>query len=141
MPTVHTAGADPRQPTAAPRPQPVPAPPRVAGWYWLVAALGWVALGLAVDLGNAWVVGAATLVFGAANAPVARRALDGWYRSAGQRARGHLPTALYGHLVAGGLLTILLGVGAAALGAPAPVTLASLVVAVLLLVGGPRVTV
>ncbi len=52
-----------------------------------------------------------------------------------------LPTALYGHLVAGGLLTILLGVGAAALGAPAPVTLASLVVAVLLLVGGPRVTV
>src|SRR5690348_14784160 len=50
-------------------------------WYWWGLALGWVALGFVIDLKHAWLIAAATFLFGAVHASVAARAASGRRRT------------------------------------------------------------
>jgi FtsH-binding integral membrane protein len=111
-------------------------------WYWWGLALGWVALGFVVDLGIAWATAAATLTFGAVHASVVQRVASGRHRTGRLSVRAdvvspHLPAAVIAFVVGLGGVTILLGVLFSADGAGHPVTIASLVVAVALVCGGP----
>jgi hypothetical protein len=112
-------------------------------WYWWGVALGWIALGAITDLGHPWRSAAATLVYGAGHASVAARVLDGRHGSRNLQVRrdvaGHeLPKLVIGMLVVLAGLTIALSLAAQADGAEHPVTIASVVVAVIVLLGGPR---
>lgn len=111
-------------------------------WYWAGLATGWVALGLASDLGNAWLIGSATLLFGAVHAAVGQRVLSGRRRSSRVTVRpgvviDHLSTLLLGCLVVLGAVTTGLGFLADADGAEHAATMASIVPAVAILCGGP----
>ncbi len=112
-------------------------------WYWWGLALGWVALGIVTDLGSAWLTVTATLAFGATHSAVAQQV------SAGRRRTGHLSVRAdvvgrHAQLLVFAGLVLLAGVtvgGALAVsadGARHPVTIASIVVALLILAGGPR---
>lgn len=116
----------------------------VPHWYWLFLALGWVALGLVTVAGMPWLSVVATVAFGAVHSAIAARTIDGRHGSsqlsvhadvAGRRVRGLVISFLLA-LVA---VTIGIALVADALGAPQPALIASIVVAVLVLVGGPRV--
>lgn len=112
-------------------------------WYWWGLALGWVALGVIADSGIAWLTALGTLAFGAVHAAVAPRAASGRHRTGMLSVRGELAPARAAALViatvaALGLLTVLAGFALAADGARDPATIASLFVATLILLGGPR---
>lgn len=109
---------------------------RTTGPYWWGLALGWMALGVVIDLGNAWATAAATLVFGATTAALTP-SVFATPRSTGGHGTGIL-ARVYACLLALAGVTILLGVLAAADGAGHPVTMASVAVAVALVAGGPR---
>jgi hypothetical protein len=111
-------------------------------WYWWGVALGWVGLGLVTELGNAWVSLAATVGFGAVHAAVSHRILSGRHRSPQLSVRAdvvsrHIPALVIGFLVTMVVLTVAVALVADALGASHPVTIASVVVAIAVLVGGP----
>lgn len=111
-------------------------------WYWWGLAAGWVLLGVASDEGSAWVVGGATLVFGAVHAAVAQRLFSGRRKSSRLTVRAgvvdhRLPLVLFGCLVALGAITVGLGFAADADGARHASTFASLVPAVAIVCGGP----
>jgi hypothetical protein len=111
-------------------------------WYWWGVAVGWLAVGVATDLGNPWVSGAATLVFGAAHAAVAQHVLSGRHRSRQLSVRRdvvsrHVPALVIASLVCLALLTTVLAIAFDADGADHPVTIASLFAAVVVLCGGP----
>jgi hypothetical protein len=111
-------------------------------WYWWGTAMGWVALGFVVDLDIAWATAVATLAFGAVHAAVVQRVASGRRRTARLSVRAdvvspYLPAAVIAFVLALGGLTVLLGVLFSADGAEHPVTIASLVVAVALVGGGP----
>jgi hypothetical protein len=113
-------------------------------WYWWGLALGWVGLGIVTDLRNPWITGGATLVFGAVHSSVSQRVLSGRRRTAQLSVRAEVagrraPVLVFGGLVGLALVTIAGAVAASADGARHPVTIASVVVAVLILLGGPRV--
>jgi hypothetical protein len=115
---------------------------RVPVAYWWGVALGWVAIGLITDTGNAVVSSVATLVFGAVHASVAPRVLDGRHGSRRLSVRAdvagrRLAAILLGCLVLLGVVTVALALAAQADGARHPVTIASVVVAVTILGGGP----
>lgn len=115
----------------------------VPAWYWWGLALGWVGLGLITDLGPAWLGALATLAFGAAHASVAPRVVSGRHASRDLSVRADVAGPHVARLVIGGLLvlaglTVALSLLAMADGARHPVTAASLVVAVILVLGGPR---
>lgn len=115
-------------------------------WYWWGVALGWVALGLVTDLGVAWLTAAATLLFGAVHASVSQRVLSGRHRSPQLSVRAdvvsrHVPAVMIAFLLGLAGLTVALAVAADADGARHPVTMASIVVAVAVLCGGPRLMV
>jgi hypothetical protein len=112
-------------------------------WYWWGLALGWILLGFATDLRHPWLTASATLVFGAVHASVSHVVLGGRRRTtqlsvhpdvAGRRT----PLLVLLGLVGLGVLTIIVAVAATADHARHPVTMASIVVAVLILLGGPR---
>jgi hypothetical protein len=112
-------------------------------WYWGGLAGCWIVLGLLADLGApAWAV-TATVVFGAAHSAAFGRLLAGRRRKgvevraevAGRRAEVLVVGFLLG-LVA---LTLALAFALGAAGEEHPVTWASVVVAVLILLGGPQV--
>ena len=112
-------------------------------WYWWGVALGWVALGIVTDLGHPWATLAATFVFGAVHSSVAQHVFSGRHRSRQLSVHRDLvsrrvPMLMFGYLVALAAVTVGLGFLAAAVGAGHPVTLASVVVAVAILCGGPR---
>ncbi len=112
-------------------------------WYWWGLALGWIALGLITDLKHAWVTAAATLVFGAAQAAVASRVASGRHRTQRVSVRaevaGHQTALLvFAGLVALACLTIAGSLAVSADGARHPVTIASTFVAVMIVLGGPR---
>jgi hypothetical protein len=114
----------------------------VPPWYWLALAAGWVALGVISDFAPAWVVIAATLLFGAAHATVAPRVLSGRRASSQLSVRGELvdrriPILIIGLLVVMVAVTVVLALLLHADGARHPATWASVVVAALLLVEGP----
>jgi hypothetical protein len=112
-------------------------------WYWWGLALGWIALGYITDLDHPWVTSAATLAFGAVHASVAPRVIDGRHRTDRLSVRRdvagrHLPRLVIGALLALALVTIAGALAANADGAGHPVTIASVLVAVMIVLGGPQ---
>jgi hypothetical protein len=112
-------------------------------WYWWGLALGWIALGYVTDLGHPWVTSAATLAFGTVHASIAPRVIHGRHGSdrlsvrrdvAGRR----LPRLVIGGLVGLAAVTIAGAIAAQADGAGHPVTIASVLVAVIIVLGGPQ---
>jgi hypothetical protein len=104
---------------------------------------GWIALGVITDLKHAWLRAAATLAFGAVHSAVAPRVIDGRHGDerlsvgrdvVGRRVAGLVLAGLVG--LAG--VTVAASVAATADGARHPVTEAGLFVAVILVLGGPR---
>jgi hypothetical protein len=59
----------------------------IPAWYWWGLALGWIALGVIADVGPDWLSGVATVLFGAAHASVAPRAINGRRGSRGLSVR------------------------------------------------------
>jgi hypothetical protein len=112
-------------------------------WYWWGVALGWVALGVITDFGHPLATAAATLAFGAVHAAVSHRVLSGRHRTPSLSVRAdlvsrHIPALVLGFLVALAAVTVALAVLADADGARHPVTIASVVVAVAVVCGGPN---
>ncbi|MGZ4296840.1 MAG: hypothetical protein ACXVE4_06725 [Solirubrobacteraceae bacterium] len=112
-------------------------------WYWFGLALGWIVLGAITDLSHPWLTAAATLVFGAVHSTVAPRVVDGRHRSHRVSVRreltGHQTARLVlGGVVALGFLTVGGSLALHADGARHPVTITSLFVAVIIVLGGPQ---
>ncbi|MFZ1995462.1 MAG: hypothetical protein WAU75_15225 [Solirubrobacteraceae bacterium] len=112
-------------------------------WYWFGLALGWIALGFITDLKHAWLTTAATLLFGAVHSTVAPRVVDGRHRSHQVSVSRELSGKQTARLVLGGvvacaLLTIAGAVAVNADGANHPVTITSIFVAVIIVLGGPQ---
>ena len=115
-------------------------------WYWWGLALGWVALGVITDLKHSWLTAAATLVFGAVHSTVAPHVVDGRHGNEHLRVGRDVVGQQVSRLVLAGLVglagvTIAASVAAGADGARHPVTMASVLVAVILMLGGPRLLV
>jgi hypothetical protein len=111
-------------------------------WYWWGLALGWIALGVMADVGPAWLSSVATFAFGTAHASVAPRVISGRHASRNLSvhpaiAPTHLARTVIGSLVALGAVTVGVALLARADGADHPVTMASVLVAVIILLGGP----
>jgi hypothetical protein len=114
----------------------------VPWWYWWGLALGWIALGVIADVGPDWLTTVATVVFGAAHASVAPRVISGRHASSDLSVRAalappHLARIVIGALIALGALTVGLALLARADGAGHPVTIASVIVALIIVLGGP----
>jgi 4-hydroxybenzoate polyprenyltransferase len=112
-------------------------------WYWWGLALGWIALGVVTDLKNTWATAAATLVFGAVHASVAARAASGRRKTQRVSVRAELVGRDTARIVVGivaalGCLTVGLALAAHADGARHPVTIASLFIATIIVLGRPQ---
>jgi hypothetical protein len=112
-------------------------------WYWWGLALGWIALGYITDLKHPWVTAAATLVFGAVHSAVAPRVASGRHKTSQLSVRAELAGRQTARLVIGSVaalavVTIAGALAASADGARHPVTIASIFVAVMIVLGGPR---
>jgi hypothetical protein len=115
----------------------------VPAWYWSGLAYGWVGLGLVNVAGIPWLSFVATVAFGALHAAIAGRVIDGRHgsRRLGVRAdlvTRHVRALVTGFLVALIAVTVALALVADALGARQPVLISSIVVAFIVLIGGPR---
>jgi hypothetical protein len=112
-------------------------------WYWWGLALGWIGLGFVTDLKHPWITAAATLLFGAVHSAVAPRVASGRHRTPHVSVRADVAgrhTARLVILAVAGLavVTVAGALAASADGAGHPVTMASVLVAVIILLGGPR---
>ncbi len=112
-------------------------------WYLWGLALGWIALGLLTDLAAAWVSAVATYLFGAVHASVAPRVMSGRRRSRSLSVRAdvappHLARLVIAALLALAGVTVAVSLAVAADGARHPTTIASVFVALLIVLGGPR---
>ena len=112
-------------------------------WYWWGIALGWLALGVIADLQHPWLTSAATLLFGAVHASIAPRVVNGRHRTNQLSVRRdlvgrHTTTVVLGGLIALALLDAAIAILLDADGAGHPATLASVFIAVVILLGGPR---
>ena len=115
----------------------------VPTWYCWGLAIGWIVLGFIADLHIPWLTTVATLIFGAVHASVAPRVAGGRRRSSNLSVRAsvagrHTFRLVIGSLLLLGALTVALALAARADGAEHPVTAASIVVAVIIVLGGPR---
>jgi hypothetical protein len=113
-------------------------------WYWIGLASGWVGLGVVTDFDRPMVTLIATLAFGAIHAAVYQQVAGGRRRTAGASIRADVagrrtPVIIGLCLIGLAMLTIAAAVAASADGAQHPVTSASILVAILILLGGPRV--
>jgi hypothetical protein len=113
------------------------------GWYWWGLALGWIAVGVVADTGVAWLTAAATLIFGAVHANVVPRVASGRHRTQQLSVKAELAgrrTAMVVVLAVAALGLVTVGAGFAlhADGARHPSIIASIFVAVVILLGGPR---
>jgi hypothetical protein len=111
-------------------------------WYWGSVGLGWIALGAVTDLHNPWATTGGTLLFGAAHASIAWRVLDGRHGSSQLSVRanlvsGHVPFYVLGGLIALAAVTALVATLLTTHHVGHPVTIASVFVAVIVIVGGP----
>jgi hypothetical protein len=112
-------------------------------WYWWGLAAAWVVLGILSDVADPWITLAATLVFGAAHSAVAQRLLAGTHRrpdvtvSRGVAGR-RVALLMIGWLLFLVAVTVVVALLVDADGAQHPATIASVFVAVLILLGGPR---
>ena len=112
-------------------------------WYWLGLAAGWIGLGLIADLGPAWLIVTATLVFGATHAAVAQNVLSGRRRSAALSVRAelagaHIPALVIGFLIGLVALTVAAALLIDADGADHPATIAGVMAAIAVALGGPE---
>ncbi len=112
-------------------------------WYWWGLALGWIGLGVIADLKHPWLTAAATLVFGAVHSAVAPRVASGRHRTNRVSVRADVVGRRTAELVVGSVaalavVTVAAAQAASADGAGHPVTMASVLVAVIILLGGPR---
>jgi hypothetical protein len=113
-------------------------------WYWWGLAACWVVLGVLNDVANAWVIAVATVTFGAVHSAVSQRLLAGRRRTSGVRVRADVagrraPMIVFGFLIVLAGVTVAAGFAAYADGAEHPATMASVLVAAMILLGGPRV--
>jgi len=114
-------------------------------WYWWGLAGCWVGLGVLADLQPAWwVVVGATLVVGAVHSFVFQRLLAGRRQSGDLKVRAdvagrHAEARVIGFLLLLVALTVAVAVLLSADGAGHPSIWASVFVAVVILLGGPRV--
>ncbi len=110
-------------------------------WYWWALAVGWVALGWVADLGRPWLTAGATLGFGALHSIAWQRVLGGRHRTNRLSVRAEV-LGRRAPLVVLGALVVLTGVTAAAAialdadGARHPTTIASVIVATMIVLGG-----
>jgi hypothetical protein len=114
----------------------------VPSWYWFSLAAGWIGLGVLADFAPAWVTIAGTVAFGAVHSAVAPRVLSGRHASPYLSVHSDLvsrrvPALVIGFLVLMTAVTIALALIANADGARHAAILASVVVAALVLLGGP----
>jgi hypothetical protein len=112
-------------------------------WYWWGLAAAWVGLGVASDVANPWVTSAAMLTFGAVHSFVSTWVLAGRQRTSDVRVRAEVagrraPALIFGFLVGLGAVTVAVALLAYADGAGHPATMASVFVAVAILLGGHR---
>jgi hypothetical protein len=115
----------------------------VPAWYWWGLALGWVGLGLVTVAAIPWLSVVATVGFGALHSAVATRVIDGRHGSRQLTVRAdvvsrHVRALVIGFLMALIVVTVGIALVADAVGAPQPVLIASITVAVAVLIGGPR---
>lgn len=111
-------------------------------WYWWGLAAGWIGLGILADLDHPWLTLAVTLCFGAAHAWVASHVLSGRHRSQQLSVRAdvvdpHIPALVIGFLLLMVAATVVLALVADADGARHPSIMASVVVAIAVVLGGP----
>jgi hypothetical protein len=110
-------------------------------WYWWALAGGWIGLGVIADVGPPWLSVVATFVFSAAHATAFGRVAGG--RKSDQlmvsaATAGRTGTlAVLGCLIALGVLTVAAAVLVSADGANHPATIASVPVAIVIVLGGP----
>ena len=112
-------------------------------WYWWGLAACWIGLGVAADVANAWVTLAAMVTFGAVHSYVSWRLLAGRQRTSDLKVRADVagrraPALIFGFLVGLGAVTVAAALLAYADGAGHPATMASVLVAIAILLGGPR---
>jgi hypothetical protein len=112
-------------------------------WYWWGLAASWIGLGVASDIAGPWVTLAATLTFGAVHSYVASRLLAGRQRTSDVKVRADVagrrtPVLIFCFLVGLGAVTVAAALLAYADDAGHPATMASVLVAVAILLGGPR---
>ena len=112
-------------------------------WYWWGLAVGWIGLGYLNDLGDPWVSGIATFAFGTVHASVAPRVISGRRRSrslsvSADVAPPHLARIVIGGLIALAGVTVAAALALEADGADHPVTIAGVFVALMIVLGGPR---
>jgi hypothetical protein len=115
----------------------------VPQWYWSGLAGGWIVLGVLADYGPAWATVAGTVAFGAVHAAIAPRILSGRHASPDVSVRSdvvsrRIPALVLGFLVLMTIATVALALIANADGARHAAILASVVVAALVVLGGPR---
>ena len=113
-------------------------------WYWWGLAACWIVLGVLNDVANVWVVAVATVTFGAVHSTVSQRLLAGRQSTTGVKVRADVagrraPVIVFGFLIGLAGVTVAAGFAAYADGAEHPATMASALVAVMILLGGPRV--
>ncbi len=113
-------------------------------WYWIGLACGWIALGAVTDLERPLATFVATLGFGAVHSSVYHLVAGGRRRTAGASIRSDVagrntPLIIGLCLVALAVVTVVGAWAASADGARHPVTTVSCFVAVLIVLGGPRV--
>ena len=112
-------------------------------WYWWGLAACWIGLGVAADIADPWVWSSATFAFAAGHSYVSSRLLAGRQRTRDVKVRADVtgrraPALVIGFLVLLGALTVAAALLARADGARHPATMASVLVAVSILLGGPR---
>jgi hypothetical protein len=114
----------------------------VPAWYWVSMATGWVVLGLLATWAPAWAAAAGTLVFGTVHAAIAPGVVAGRRGSGQLSVRRDVVGRQVTVLVLGFLAVMVIATVGIALvleadGAEHPSVIASVVVAALVLVGGP----
>jgi hypothetical protein len=111
-------------------------------WYWWGLAAGWIGLGILAELDHPWLTLAVTVCFGAAHAVVASHVLSGRHRSQRLSVRAdvvdrHIPALVIGFLLVMVAATVVLALVANADGARHPSIIASVVVAIVVVLCGP----
>ena len=111
-------------------------------WYWWVLAIGWIVIGVLADLGRPWLTAAATFGFGTMHAVIYQFVGGGRHRNPRLSVRADtigpsVSTVVLGSLFLLMALTLVATLLIAADGAAHPSTIASVFVAILILLGGP----
>jgi hypothetical protein len=114
----------------------------IPAWYWWFLAIGWVVLGVIADMNHGWLTSVALLIFGTVHSTLAPRVIDGRHRLRGISVRAdvldrRLPAVVLGALVVLAALTVAGALAVRADGAHHPTTIASVPIAVAVVLGGP----